>query len=119
MRWRPIALRQILQGETLLISQVIFEEWHEVLLRPKFNRYVVEALRIEFLETILNDAVWVEIQEPIVACRDPKDDEFLALAVNGQANFIVTGDRDLLVLNPFRGIAIVGPDVFLAQTNDQ
>ena len=114
-----IALRQILQGETLLISQAIFEEWHEVLLRPKFNRYVVEALRIEFLETILNDAVWVEIQEPIVVCRDPKDDEFLALAVNGQANFIVTGDRDLLVLNPFRGIAIVGPDVFLAQTNDQ
>ena len=119
MRWRSIALRQILQGETLLISQVIFEEWHEVLLRPKFNRYVVEALRIEFLETILNDAVWVEIQEPIVACRDPKDDEFLALAVNGQANFIVTGDRDFLVLNPFWGIAIVGPDVFLAQTNDQ
>ena len=75
---------------------------------------MVEALRIEFLETILNDAVWIEIQESVVACRDPKDDKFLALAVNGQADFIVTGDRDLLVLNPFRGIAIVQPEEFLS-----
>ena len=82
--------------------------------RPKFDRYVVEALRTEFLETILNDAVWVEIQESVMACRDPKDDKFLALAVDGQADFIVTGDRDLLVSNPFRGIAIVQPEEFLS-----
>ena len=111
-----IVLRRVLQRETLLISQAIFEEWHEVLSRPKFDRYVVEALRTEFLETILNDAFWVEIQESVIACRDPKDDKFLALAVNGQADFIVTGDRDLLVLNPFRGIAIVQPEEFLGMT---
>ena len=111
-----IVLRRVLQRETLLTSQAIFEEWHEVLSRPKFDRYVVEALRTEFLETILNDAVWVEIQESVIACRDPKDDKFLALAVNGQADFIVTGDRDLLVLNPFRGIAIVQPEEFLGMT---
>jgi uncharacterized protein len=108
-----IALRKVLQHGTLLISQAIFEEWHEVLARPKFDRYVVEALRTEFLETILNDAVWVEIQESVIACRDPKDDKFLALAVNGQADFIVTGDRDLLVLNPFREISIVSPEEFI------
>ena len=56
-----IVLRRVLQRETLLISQAIFEEWHKVLSRPKFDRYVVEALRTEFLETILNDAVWIEI----------------------------------------------------------
>jgi uncharacterized protein len=108
-----IALRTVIQHETLLISQAIFEEWNEVLMRPKFDRYLAEALRIEFLETILDDTVWVEIQEPVVACRDPKDDKFLSLAVNGQADFIVTGDQDLLVLNPFRGVAILRPEEFL------
>jgi uncharacterized protein len=108
-----IALRKVIQHDTLLISQAIFEEWNEVLMRPKFDRYLAEALRIEFLETILDDTVWVEIQEPVVACRDPKDDKFLSLAVNGQADFIVTGDQDLLVLNPFRGVAILRPEEFL------
>jgi uncharacterized protein len=108
-----IALRKVIQHDTLLISQAIFEEWNEVLMRPKFDRYLAEALRIEFLETILDDTVWVEIQEPVVACRDPKDDKFLSLAVNGQADFIVTGDQDLLVLNPFRGFAILRPEEFL------
>jgi uncharacterized protein len=108
-----IALRKVIQHDTLLISQEIFEEWHEVLMRPKFDRYVAEALRTEFLETILDDAIWVEIQESVVACRDPKDDKFLSLAVSGQADFIVTGDQDLLVLHPFRGIAIFRPEEFL------
>jgi uncharacterized protein len=108
-----IALRKVIQHDTLLISQAIFEEWNGVLMRPKFDRYLAEALRIEFLETILDDTVWVEIQEPVVACRDPKDDKFLSLAVNGQADFIVTGDQDLLVLNPFRGVAILRPEEFL------
>ena len=43
----------------------------------------------------------------IQACRDPKDDKFLELAVNGSAEVIVTGDKDLLVLDPFRGISII------------
>ena len=47
------------------------------------------------------------------ACRDPDDDKLLELAVNGAADFIVTGDDDLLVMNPFRGIAIVTPAEFL------
>ncbi len=55
----------------------------------------------------------VTIIEPIVACRDPTDDKFLELAVNGQADFIVSGDADLLVLNPFRGIPILSPATFV------
>jgi len=45
----------------------------------------------------------------IRACRDPKDDKFLELAVSGQATHIVTGDADLLVLHPFPGIQIISP----------
>jgi predicted nucleic acid-binding protein len=49
----------------------------------------------------------VTIVERVAACRDPTDDEFLELAVNGRADLVVTGDLDLLVLNPFRGTPII------------
>lgn len=55
----------------------------------------------------------VHIAERIAVCRDPKDDKFLELAVNGKADVIVSGDADLLVLNPFRGITIVPPATFV------
>lgn len=49
----------------------------------------------------------------IRACRDPKDDKFLELAIDGRADAIVTGDQDLLVLHPFRGIAVLTPAEYL------
>jgi uncharacterized protein len=55
----------------------------------------------------------VTIAEPIAACRDPTDDKSLELAVSGQADPIVTGDADLLALNPFRQIPIVTPAIFV------
>src|ERR1700730_5304035 len=55
----------------------------------------------------------VTITERIAACRDPTDDKFLELAVNGHADLIVSGDGDLLALNPFRQIPIVTPAAFV------
>ncbi len=46
-------------------------------------------------------------------CRDEKDNKFLDLAVIGNANIIVTGDRDLLTLNPFQTVEIITPDMFV------
>jgi putative PIN family toxin of toxin-antitoxin system len=57
----------------------------------------------------------VEIIQQVRASRDPKDDPFLEVAVNGSADLVVTGDRDLLALHPFRGIDIVQPAVYLAR----
>lgn len=54
----------------------------------------------------------VAIIERIGACRDPTDDKFLELAVNGHADFVVSGDADLLVLSPFRAIPIISPAVY-------
>jgi predicted nucleic acid-binding protein len=62
---------------------------------------------------VLAAAELVAITERIAACRDPKDDKFLELAVAGRADLIVTGDADLLVLNPFRDISIVTPAAFV------
>jgi predicted nucleic acid-binding protein len=47
------------------------------------------------------------------ACRDPKDDKFLELAVSGAACCVVTGDQDLLALHPFRSVSILTPAQFL------
>lgn len=55
----------------------------------------------------------VMIIERIAACRDPTDDKFLELAVNGRADLIVSGDGDLLALHPFRGIPIFTPAAFV------
>jgi len=86
---------------------------NDVLQRKGFEKYITEEERMEFLSAFVRDGVWVEIVERVVACRDPKDDKFLELAVNGKAICIVSGDEDLLVLHPFRGIAIVSPRQFL------
>jgi putative PIN family toxin of toxin-antitoxin system len=96
----------------LLKSTATERQLIEVLRRP----YIAQRLAPFFFENvrrILGDAELVTIAEHIAACRDPTDDKFLELAVNGQADVIVSGDLDLLVLNPFRGIPIVAPAVFV------
>jgi putative PIN family toxin of toxin-antitoxin system len=66
-----------------------------------------------FLAALTRDAEWIDVSVQIAACRDPKDDKFLELAVNGRATHIVTGDSDLLALHPFRDIVILSPHAFL------
>jgi putative PIN family toxin of toxin-antitoxin system len=66
-----------------------------------------------WLDEVLTAAELVPITERIAACRDPKDDKFLELAVNGRAALIVSGDADLLALDPFRGIPTITPAVFV------
>ena len=61
----------------------------------------------------MSAAELVAITERIVACRDPTDDKFLEVAVNGRADLIVSGDADLLALSPFRTIPIVTPAMFV------
>jgi uncharacterized protein len=51
----------------------------------------------------------------VTECRDPKDDKFLELALDGKAEVLVTGDSDLLCMHPWRGIAILSPADYLAR----
>ena len=107
------ALLWALQHGVILMSITLSEELGDVLSRPRFDRYISRQERDEFLQALLDDSELVEIVEPIRICRDPKDDKILELAVSGNAEYIVTGDADLLALNPFRGIAIIAPAEFL------
>jgi len=61
----------------------------------------------------------IEVHDVVTECRDPKDNKFLELALSGKGSHIVSGDLDLLVLHPFRGIAIVSPQSFLAIASAQ
>jgi uncharacterized protein len=68
---------------------------------------------LDWLHELMAAAELVEITERIATCRDPKDGKFLELAVNGHADVLITGDSDLLALNPFRGVPIITPADFV------
>ena len=98
----------------LVVSVELLKELSAVLYRPRlkigsrdikelFRLIKIKALRIKPQNRVLN------------ACRDPKDNFILELAAEAKADFIVTGDKDLLVLSPFCGISIITPKEFLSQ----
>jgi putative PIN family toxin of toxin-antitoxin system len=97
----------------LLVSIETLEELESVLFRPKFDVYLTLSERLGFFDNLRNTAEFIQSVPVISACRDPKDDKFLALALTGHADFILTGDQDLLVLHPFREIDILTPRQYL------
>ena len=101
---------------SILLSVPVILELADVLGRNKLNKYLPEDERMRFLVALLKQAELVHITETVDLCRDPKDNKFLELAVSGEASCIVSGDNDLLVLNPFRGIPIVKPSVFFTDS---
>jgi putative PIN family toxin of toxin-antitoxin system len=109
------AVRKVVDEALLLVSDATMEELADVLARRKFDAYVSLADRQEFIRLLGRVAEPVPITYCVRVCRDPKDDKFLDLALNGRANLIVTGDADLLELNPFRGIPIIAPAAYLAR----
>ena len=109
------ALDYAIEQRAILLSAATFAELVEVLWRPRFDRYLSDARRRELLNDLERVANRVVITHRITACRDPKDDKFLELAVSGEASHIITGDNDLLALHPFRNIPIITPAAFLAE----
>ena len=102
----------VAHGEALA-SVITIDELDDVVRRPKFDRYLLESERLEFLAKFIRDALLIEVQGEITDCRDPKDNKFLELAVSGRATAIISGDRDLKILHPFRGIPILTPKDFV------
>jgi putative PIN family toxin of toxin-antitoxin system len=103
------------QAATILTSEATRHELAEVMGRSRFDRYIERDLRQRLVEEYINASVAVDIPYPIHACRDPRDDKFLELAVHGRADAILTGDLDLLALHPFYGIDILTPAAYLRQ----
>jgi len=113
-RGKPFqALRWVLDHGVLIFSDPTFEELATRLQKPKFDRYVSQKRRNELLADLEAVAEWTAINGVVQACRDPDDDKFLETALVAQAECIVTGDGDLLALNPFEHIRIVTAASFL------
>lgn len=97
----------------LLGSQETLGEVEKVVFRKKFDKYLSNEERYIFLAKFMAEAEMVEIIERFNVCRDTKDNCFLDLAINGRADFLITGDEDLLVLNPFQDTEIISADSFV------
>ena len=109
------AVRLAVASHILLKSTVTEGELFVTLRRPRLAPLIPPDF-LDWLHELTEAAELVEITERIAACRDPKDDKFLELAINGHADVLITGDSDLLALSPFRGVPIITPADF-AQDN--
>jgi uncharacterized protein len=109
------AVSKALKGGLLLFSEYTMDELKEVLFRSKFDRYVSREERALFLAQLGSVAEFVPIIQLLRECRDPKDDKFLEVALNGRADVIITGDADLLAMHPWRGIEILSAGDYLQQ----
>lgn len=96
---------------SLVLSLDIFNELLFVLSRPKFNFDEVNFAKV--VRFLKHRAQFVEPKERLLVCRDPKDNKVLECAVAGNADFIITGDKDLLSLVAYKGISIVTPKQFM------
>jgi len=101
------------QRDRIIMTDATLQELDTVLGYPRLRQYLDAEKCLSVLDHLAVEAQIAEPAQAIRQCRDPKDDKFLEAAVWGNADCIVTGDADLLVLHPFRGIRICRPADFL------
>jgi len=121
---KSICGRIVVQGlgeYRLFVSQPVLVEILEVLQRPEITRKIstLGALDLKQVMAIISQAEAVELSGIPPVCRDPADDKFLATAEAAQADYLVTEDQDLLVLEEYHGTAIVDAATFLQILADQ
>lgn len=109
-----LALDAALDNGRLAMSEPALQEFIEVIFRHKFDKYFInDTERLEAINKIERNAVFFLPTEIITTCRDIRDNKFLELAVAACASCIITGDKDLLILHPFRNISILSAAEFL------
>lgn len=102
----------------LVLSVAVEAELRDVLSRPEFSRALAPGRGRTLLDLLALTALRVEPAERVHECRDPDDDKYLELALAASADVIVSGDRDLLALDPWRGVRILSPAAFVASWDD-
>jgi putative PIN family toxin of toxin-antitoxin system len=106
-------IEAVIENHDLLMSTEALDEYRSVLERPKIQRVSTERKRMGLINLVRDSAIWIVKNVEITACRDPKDNHLLELAVTGGADILITGDRDLLDLNGQFTFAILSPRDFL------
>lgn len=111
--------RAMLRAEAVdlfALSAPVEAEIVGVLNRPRFALTVSTARRARMLDVLRGQAAWFIPAETVTDCRDEKDNKYLELALAAGADIIVSGDEDLLVLHPWRGVRVLRPAEYLATT---
>jgi uncharacterized protein len=109
------AFARALNTGIVLVSDETMAELADVFARPKLDAYVTARQRQDFLLELGGAAEWVTIIQLVRECRDPRDNKFLEVALNGRADLIITGDQDLIAMNPWLEIGILSPAEYLRQ----
>jgi putative PIN family toxin of toxin-antitoxin system len=105
--------KHIIDNFEVIVSLETLAELAYVMYKPKLRKYVELEKLVDYFEYYKSITTVVPIISTVQLCRDAKDDKFLELAVNGNADFIITGDDDLLILNPFENTKIISPTKYL------
>ena len=96
----------------LIFAEQNIRELQLVAHRDKFRRYFHEEDVNDLIDFIQIIGKVYKIDEYVEICRDPKDDFLLALAKKGKADYLVSGDKDLLVLETYQKTKITAVDEF-------
>lgn len=113
-----VAFKRVVVDHHLLMSLELAVEAAAVLRREKFDRYLYRDRRDALLAGTIHISEFVQTKAKVFDCRDANDNHLLELAIDGLATAIITGDADLLVLDPYREIRIMTPRDFLAGLGD-
>jgi putative PIN family toxin of toxin-antitoxin system len=109
---------KVIAENELVISEELISELRRVLNGEKFNRYSLEIERTLFISSVITVATFVIPHERVTACRDESDNRVLEAALASNADLIITGDKDLLVLHPFTNILILTPRQFISSVDN-
>jgi putative PIN family toxin of toxin-antitoxin system len=91
----------------LIFSEELLNEFLEVTSRPKLRKYFSEKDIFSLLDHIQNNADFIDVTSKVAVCRDQKDKFLLALCADGKADYLITGDEDLLVIKKFRKTTVI------------
>lgn len=105
------------QQITILFSEELLNEFFEVINRPKLKKYFKHKDLEVILEIIENYGELIEVKSKIEICRDYKDNFLLSLAVDAKANYLISGDADLLVLKKIKKTKIISIKEFYLKFN--
>ncbi len=98
----------------LIFSEELLEEFVEVAKRPKFEKYFSTSDLIILLSQIYTKAQFIDIKSEIIICRDEKDNFLLSLAQDSKANYLISGDKDLLEIQKLGNTKIITFSEFLS-----
>lgn len=111
----PIEFLLLSQNFKVLFSKRLFEEFVTVSSREKFRNYFPVEDILNLSQLLYKYTYFITIATHTTLCRDDKDDFLLDLAIDGKADYLITGDKDLLILKQIENTKILTYANFISE----